>query len=392
MMLKRKLSKFIDINTFDFTPYGRELTREEAYLVNGGRQIENSIAAQALATPGDTVTDSNGNTSVLTKYDIKWAQDVIANREKDSSGISIPDDNNISGESVLIAGGETVTHQQDQHSSNEVKTTANTTNNSGSNSYNGSGNPVANQTTTESNNELFPTGPENYNPDDPNPDKRYNGHDYKDEHLMIVNPKNKAIFEDIVGYYLFIGMYGSASTLSYDGIGITDGTGKIVRVLREEKEINQYYEEMYPPTVKSCEVSYKNESRIENNQLKNEKDLYFAQESSRNGFSVEAGVSKISSKTQNKGIVGDCEFNYINGEISLINSSEYKKMGFGINLIGLDGRVGMKIGETRLTIGAGLDIGTGIMYEKKESPESISVFLDASLFVNLQFAIEIPND
>ena len=53
MMLKRKLPKFIDINTFDFTPYGRELTREEAYLVNGGVEIENSIAAQALANPGE---------------------------------------------------------------------------------------------------------------------------------------------------------------------------------------------------------------------------------------------------------------------------------------------------------------------------------------------------
>ena len=79
--IKHKLPKFIDINTFDFTPYGRELTREEAYLVNGGVEIENSIAAQALANPGDTVTDSNGNTSVLTEYDIKWAQEQIGYNE-----------------------------------------------------------------------------------------------------------------------------------------------------------------------------------------------------------------------------------------------------------------------------------------------------------------------
>ena len=52
-ILKQKFPKFIDINSFDFTPYGRELTREESYLVNGGVEIENSIAAQALANPGE---------------------------------------------------------------------------------------------------------------------------------------------------------------------------------------------------------------------------------------------------------------------------------------------------------------------------------------------------
>ena len=34
----------------------RELTLEEQYLVNGGKEIENSIAAQADASVGDTVT------------------------------------------------------------------------------------------------------------------------------------------------------------------------------------------------------------------------------------------------------------------------------------------------------------------------------------------------
>ena len=80
-ILKQKFPKFIDINTFDFKPYGRELTREEAYLVNGGVEIENSIAAQALANTGDTVTDSNGKISVLTEYDIKWAQEQIGYSE-----------------------------------------------------------------------------------------------------------------------------------------------------------------------------------------------------------------------------------------------------------------------------------------------------------------------
>ena len=58
----------------------RELTLEEQYLVNGGKEIENSIAAQADASVGDTVTDSNGKTSTLTQGDINWAQKVMAER------------------------------------------------------------------------------------------------------------------------------------------------------------------------------------------------------------------------------------------------------------------------------------------------------------------------
>ena len=56
--IKRKLPKFIDINTFDFTPYGRELTSEEAYFVNGGQvmsQADQYAMAQAHAR-GDQET------------------------------------------------------------------------------------------------------------------------------------------------------------------------------------------------------------------------------------------------------------------------------------------------------------------------------------------------
>ena len=109
MKTKRKLPKFIDINTFDFTSYGRELTREEAYLVNGGVEIENSIAAQALANPGDTVTDSNGNTSVLTEYDIKWAQEQI--------GYNEPDGNSSGGSEVENASTKEPDNTEDSSSS-----------------------------------------------------------------------------------------------------------------------------------------------------------------------------------------------------------------------------------------------------------------------------------
>ena len=45
---KNSLPKIIDINTFDFTSYGRELTREEAYFVNGG-QVMSQVDQYAMA-------------------------------------------------------------------------------------------------------------------------------------------------------------------------------------------------------------------------------------------------------------------------------------------------------------------------------------------------------
>ena len=59
MKTKRKLLKFIDINTFDFTPYGRELTREEAYLVNGGSTVEDSHTVESGDTLGTLVYNYN---------------------------------------------------------------------------------------------------------------------------------------------------------------------------------------------------------------------------------------------------------------------------------------------------------------------------------------------
>ena len=81
---KHRFLKFKDINSFDFSSYGRELTREESYLVNGGAHIENSIEAQAQAQPGDTITNSTGNTIVLNEGDILWAQQQLGYTETEN--------------------------------------------------------------------------------------------------------------------------------------------------------------------------------------------------------------------------------------------------------------------------------------------------------------------
>ena len=66
---KRRLPKFIDINTFDFTPYGRELTREEAYLVNGGQVMtpEDQYAMAKAHERGDQAAMD----AIVAKYERK---------------------------------------------------------------------------------------------------------------------------------------------------------------------------------------------------------------------------------------------------------------------------------------------------------------------------------
>ena len=69
MKTKRKLPKFIDINTFDFTPYGRELTREEAYLVNGGQVM--SQADQYAMAKAHERGDQAAMDAIVAKYERK---------------------------------------------------------------------------------------------------------------------------------------------------------------------------------------------------------------------------------------------------------------------------------------------------------------------------------
>ena len=68
-LYKYKHSKCLDINTFDFTPYGRELTREESYLVNGGQvmsQADQYAMAQAHAKGDQETMDA-----IVAKYEHK---------------------------------------------------------------------------------------------------------------------------------------------------------------------------------------------------------------------------------------------------------------------------------------------------------------------------------
>ena len=81
-----KKQNYRSIDSYDLSDY-KEVTGNDLYKINGGKEIENSIAAQAEAQPGDSVTNSHGETRVLTEGDIKWAQQQMENRTSgESSG------------------------------------------------------------------------------------------------------------------------------------------------------------------------------------------------------------------------------------------------------------------------------------------------------------------
>ena len=73
MILKRKYPKFIDINTFDFSSYGRELTREESYLVNGGQVM--SQADQYAMAKAHECGDQAAMDAIVAKYENKDKQE-----------------------------------------------------------------------------------------------------------------------------------------------------------------------------------------------------------------------------------------------------------------------------------------------------------------------------
>ncbi len=70
---------------YDFTGLACEITGDALYLINGGKEIENSIKAQSEAHEGDVVTNSKGETRELTQSEIDWAKAEMARREQTSA-------------------------------------------------------------------------------------------------------------------------------------------------------------------------------------------------------------------------------------------------------------------------------------------------------------------
>ena len=87
-----------------------------------------------------------------------------------------------------------------------------------------------------------------YKPNEIDSDVRYNAKDYKGEHIMTLKYDDKENYAEFRDYYLTVGQYGTAETISYDGIGLTDEKGNILHILRDEKSILKYSKSLGLPT------------------------------------------------------------------------------------------------------------------------------------------------
>ncbi|MBP5568959.1 MAG: hypothetical protein J6X54_07035 [Treponema sp.] len=195
----------------------RELTLEEQFLVNGGEEVANTNEAVANSKPGDTVTRDDKTTHVITQGDINWAKEHCG---ANTGGAG----NGNTGQPSYGSGGP-------------------------SGNPGGSDNRGYPDSTDGMNNKTKrPFGSECYDEENPDPDKRYNGKDVNGKHLMLVHYNDVYHFRELRDYYLTIGKYGAAGTVSYDGIGLVNDEGQIIHVLKEEKPILQYSKSLGIPT------------------------------------------------------------------------------------------------------------------------------------------------
>ncbi|MBR5646361.1 MAG: hypothetical protein IKX23_06960, partial [Treponema sp.] len=66
--------------------------------------------------------------------------------------------------------------------------------------------------------------------------------DYNGKKILVANLNNKKEVFDVSGYYLTVGKYASADTVSYEGIGLLDKDGNIIHVLSEEQSVKNFAE------------------------------------------------------------------------------------------------------------------------------------------------------
>ena len=230
-----------------------------------------------------------------------------------------------------------------------------------------------------------------FNPNEPNSDKRYNARDNDGEHLMTVFFSDRNNFEDFANYYLTVGQYGAANTPVYDGIGLTDNKGNIVKVLKTKEEVLAHAEMLNPTYKHNIYSPFKgprhNTEYIQNNQLKNERDVYFETETSRYGWTVATGIGKVSSKTLLNGPAATMSFTFVNAEIAWMASPEHSKKGFSFELVDFGCEFGYQFPDSRFTIGDE-HIKSGVSFSLQYERKGNDYYIDIGPFKGLSFTLE----
>ena len=347
----------------------RELTLEEQYLVNGGAAMDQRD--QAAMAAAQEKGDQAAMDAILAKYETPKNDSVSGGKTTYGTGTSGNPGTGSGNGGVTGSGGN---------------------NNTSTSSGGPSGNPGGSgPDSAGSDNRGYPSSMDGYydaklkklheyNPDETNTDKKFTARDFNGKHLMTVYYANGVKFEDAAAYYLSFGKWGTAETTTYDGIGLTDENGNVVHVLTEETAIKNYADSFNPKRIKIG----REYSRVENNQLKTEKDLYLEAKSSKNGWNFETGVTKVNSKTLVQGPAGETEFNFMTAEAAWINSPDYSCKSAGINAVSWDFEIGLQSGDKRFTIGGGIGFGVNLGYKK--SADYLKI--DFGPFKNLHFTSE----
>ena len=76
-LFKKKESVYIDLETYDYSSFARDMTEEELLTVNGGKWIGNSDASVAEGEVGDTLRRKDGTVVTITQADIDWAKEQV---------------------------------------------------------------------------------------------------------------------------------------------------------------------------------------------------------------------------------------------------------------------------------------------------------------------------
>ena len=237
------------------------MTEEEMLLVNGGEKAKDETVVTVES--GDTLSELTAKLNEQNGTDYTYEEIALLN------GITDPD-TIYAGQTIVFPGTSQPESGSDSGSSGDTPSSpssSNSTNDATANTVKGpehhsaydqqyinemmensrknalGGNGIQG---TAVSGKRFSTNASLYSPNDPNPDKRYNGQNYYNEqtktteHLMIVNSADKFNYRNIRDYYLTVGQYGSAGTIKYDGIGITNRKGEMIEIQKDEKSIAEY--------------------------------------------------------------------------------------------------------------------------------------------------------
>ncbi|MBP5174421.1 MAG: LysM peptidoglycan-binding domain-containing protein [Treponema sp.] len=269
-------------NRIPFTiPYdARELTEDEMILVNGGAEEKK----ESQESKSESVTVKSGNTlsGIVSDYNKANGTNYTVSDVAKNSGISNPDviypgqeikfgASNSTGSGCSLQGNDQTSVQTGGSQKNISNSQSNTnailtaTEKGERNcacsterckiNYGAGDMTVTERIASEKKKNAGGKIEGNaYKPNEIDSDVRYNAKDYKGEHIMTLKYDDKENYAEFRDYYLTVGQYGTAETISYDGIGLTDEKGNILHILRDEKSILKYSKSLGLPTGPSGDV------------------------------------------------------------------------------------------------------------------------------------------